>query len=390
MIIGFDAEIFCRQQHGGISLHFSRLIPELISFGHSVIIFCPACSHSQLCSNLYTESLLNLQHISLIYYRNLDELPLLCSCANIDIFHCTYYSWRPALPNVPTIRTFHDIAFLRYPFSSNLFQSLAKFVFQLVAYLSADGIVVVSTYSRSEYKRTFGRLRCFLGLSPVPMVTVRNSFGLNSFVDASSGFANQDFVSTEIHEFVILYVGLRGGYKNFHNGMIALLKAVAYFEGQNTQYSFQLRIVSKEPLCPLDRLRLARSNISVTQVFNIDSESLATLYCTSTLLLHTSKYEGFGITVLEAMRLGCPVLAVDIPAVREVAGDTIFYSPDGSAESLYESLVNALALLHGISSEHHLDAINRSSRFSWRRSACSLEKFYFSLLDSSAKVKAIG
>jgi len=380
MIIGFDAEIFYRQQHGGISLHFSRLIFELIGFGHSVIIFCPAHSHSQICSNLYIEPLLKLKYISLVHYNKLAELPLLSSSANIDIFHCTYYSWRPALTNIPTIRTFHDIAFLRYPFASNLLQSLIKFILQSVAFLSADGIVTVSAYSRSEYQKTFGRLRNFLGLAPALMATVRNSTGLKSFADISPGFAKQAFFSTEVRDFVILYVGLRGGYKNFRNGMTALLKAIAYFENQNAQYSFQFRIVSKEPLSRLDRLRLARSSVSVRQFSNIDSESLAALYLSSSLLLHTSIYEGFGITVLEAMRLGCPVLAVDIPAVREVAGDTISYSRDGSVKSLYESMVNVLPMLHGISLEHHLDAMNRSSRFSWRRSACSLEKFYFSLL----------
>jgi glycosyltransferase involved in cell wall biosynthesis len=51
------------------------------------------------------------------------------------------------------------------------------------------------------------------------------------------------------------------------------------------------------------------------------------LYRAATALFLPSRYEGFGFTPLEAMARGCPVVASDIPAVREVSGDGALVLP---------------------------------------------------------------
>jgi glycosyltransferase involved in cell wall biosynthesis len=52
----------------------------------------------------------------------------------------------------------------------------------------------------------------------------------------------------------------------------------------------------------------------------VDAPRLKWLYQEAQALLFPSLYEGFGLPVLEAFALKCPVLAADIPAVRELAG----------------------------------------------------------------------
>ncbi len=55
---------------------------------------------------------------------------------------------------------------------------------------------------------------------------------------------------------------------------------------------------------------------------------IAALYRNASALIFPSLYEGFGIPLLEAMEHSCPVLASDIPPVREVCGDAaIYFSP---------------------------------------------------------------
>jgi glycosyltransferase involved in cell wall biosynthesis len=51
------------------------------------------------------------------------------------------------------------------------------------------------------------------------------------------------------------------------------------------------------------------------------------LYRGASVLLLPSRYEGFGFTALEAMARECPVLASDIPALREVSGDGALLLP---------------------------------------------------------------
>eukprot|EP00752_Nemacystus_decipiens_P012470 g11044.t1 len=52
----------------------------------------------------------------------------------------------------------------------------------------------------------------------------------------------------------------------------------------------------------------------------VDDRLLAVGYAGAVALLHLSLAEGFGLTVLEAFACGCPVIATDIPPVREIAG----------------------------------------------------------------------
>ena len=112
---------------------------------------------------------------------------------------------------------------------------------------------------------------------------------------------------------------------------------------------------------------------------------LSQLYVSSDLLFHTSIYEGFGITVLEAMQSLCPVLAVDIPSVREIAADTIFYTQDGSVDSMTDSLIFLLSNSSLIKSKI-VSAADRSRLFSWEDSASSLIAFYNELVHNGLSV----
>ena len=55
---------------------------------------------------------------------------------------------------------------------------------------------------------------------------------------------------------------------------------------------------------------------------------LKALYQAASCFVFPSRYEGFGLPVVEAMACFCPVVAADIPALREICGDAaIFCNP---------------------------------------------------------------
>lgn len=64
-----------------------------------------------------------------------------------------------------------------------------------------------------------------------------------------------------------------------------------------------------------------------------DSE-LKSLLCNAIALIHPSRYEGFGLAPLEAMAVGCPVLASNAAAIPEVCGDAVWYFDPHNAEEL--------------------------------------------------------
>ncbi len=73
-----------------------------------------------------------------------------------------------------------------------------------------------------------------------------------------------------------------------------------------------------------------------------DRATLAAVYRRAALAFQPSDAEGFGLPVAEALACGTPVLASDIPVLREVGGAAASYAPVGDADAWSEA---ALALL---------------------------------------------
>jgi glycosyltransferase involved in cell wall biosynthesis len=69
-----------------------------------------------------------------------------------------------------------------------------------------------------------------------------------------------------------------------------------------------------------------------------DAAALAALHAHARALVHPSRHEGFGLTVLEALAAGTPVIAADVAAVREVAGERARYVPPGDVDALAAAL----------------------------------------------------
>jgi glycosyltransferase involved in cell wall biosynthesis len=75
----------------------------------------------------------------------------------------------------------------------------------------------------------------------------------------------------------------------------------------------------------------------------VEHEGLASLYRGAACLVFPSRYEGFGLPVLESMASGTPVVASKAGAVPEVAGDAAVLVEPGDPEALAEGIRKALA-----------------------------------------------
>jgi glycosyltransferase involved in cell wall biosynthesis len=93
----------------------------------------------------------------------------------------------------------------------------------------------------------------------------------------------------------------------------------------------------------------------------VDSSDRPALYQSASLFVMPSLYEGFGIPILEAMLSGCPVIAADIPVLRETGGSAALYVDPANTDVFAETIENALKT-YPYSKEDMLKNVNR---FSW-------------------------
>jgi glycosyltransferase involved in cell wall biosynthesis len=74
----------------------------------------------------------------------------------------------------------------------------------------------------------------------------------------------------------------------------------------------------------------------------LDGPRLASVVAGARAFVFPSRYEGFGLPPLEALATGTPVVASDLPVLREVLGDRAAYAPVGDAEALAAAIGQAL------------------------------------------------
>jgi alpha-1,3-rhamnosyl/mannosyltransferase len=91
---------------------------------------------------------------------------------------------------------------------------------------------------------------------------------------------------------------------------------------------------------------------------------LAQLYAGAAALVHTSLYEGFGLTLLEAMRAGAPVIAAQVAGAVEVCGEAACYARPRDARSFADAMVD-LAEQPRLRAQLAERARERARRFSW-------------------------
>jgi glycosyltransferase involved in cell wall biosynthesis len=101
----------------------------------------------------------------------------------------------------------------------------------------------------------------------------------------------------------------------------------------------------------------------------VEDEVLPILYSGAAGFVYPSIYEGFGLPPLEAMACGCPVAVSDIPAHREVCGETAMYFDPLSPEDISRKLDWLLRLQGAPRASLAARGLQRAARYRWENSA---------------------
>lgn len=99
------------------------------------------------------------------------------------------------------------------------------------------------------------------------------------------------------------------------------------------------------------------------------------LYREAVAFIYPSLYEGFGLPVLEAMACGTPVVAADLPALREVAGPAALWFDPKDLQGL-SAAISSVVLDPGLRARLSAQGLARARQFSWERCARETAQVY--------------
>ncbi|MFO7536398.1 MAG: glycosyltransferase family 1 protein [Kiritimatiellia bacterium] len=305
-------------------------------------------------------------------------LPGFLRSEKIDLFHSPNYMiplaafprHRPG--RARAVVTIHDVIPLLFPDHAprsrkSRFFFLYKWLMTEVA-RRADGIITVSETSRRD---------CLKLLSVAPeradrVAAIPN--GVSSRFQPAGGkpAPRKDPADTATPR-SCLYVGRADPYKNL-NGLVRA------FALARSRLPFPLRLVIAGPLDERypEAPSLARELGVTDQIawtgYLSDAE-LVRLYQEADLLALPSRYEGFGLPVVEAMACGTPVLISTASALREVAGDAaLMADPDdiGAMAGRLQEILMQPALAEKLVEK----GVARAATFTWARTAAETLALY--------------
>jgi len=146
-----------------------------------------------------------------------------------------------------------------------------------------------------------------------------------------------------------------------------LLRVLATTQGQFPN----LRLIKAGGGLTTDQRRLAKTlgleDSIITMPF-LERAVLAALYRRTAMVLMPSEAEGFGLPLIEAMACATPVLASDLPVLREVGADAAVYCTVADVSAWSAAVVAMLRERDGNPerwAERRAQAIHQASHFSW-------------------------
>ncbi|MEM9510195.1 MAG: glycosyltransferase [Cyanobacteria bacterium P01_E01_bin.35] len=124
---------------------------------------------------------------------------------------------------------------------------------------------------------------------------------------------------------------------------------------------------------------------NITLISNPDKESLINFYNAADILLTPSLYEGFGLTILEAMACGTPTITANVSSLPEVAGDAAILVEPTDVAGITEAV---LRISQDANFRQNLidRGLARVKEFTWKETAIKTVELYEQVVRTKSKV----
>lgn len=364
----YDHQVFILQKYGGVSRYFAELYLVLRKDENICIDICSDKYSNEYYARIKGKTAKDYARITRRVKRilfNCISFAKVINCQlkrrGYDIIHATWYNvlyislLKKILgENCPkVVITIHDmIPFLIKDKKINKIEDrMAK------AISISDGIICVSNNTKRDLIYFFPELSD----KEIPVI----------YHGASIMAESRQNISIELEDYV-LFVGSRSAYKNFKVLVLAISELVQRGKRIN------VLCVGGQDFTEGEK-ELLEENKVVDRFFHKDAsdDELSAIYRKAKCLVYPSKYEGFGIPILEAFSCSCPVILSNIKCFREIADDAaLYFEPDE-----YISLANQIMTIEDEDKKQEMTHKGkiRLGQFSWEKAAKETLDYYYAV-----------
>ncbi len=284
-------------------------------------------------------------------------LPFKLLIAKVDIVICPDYV-APIICHSKKIVVIHDNLFWKYPKNySRIWRNYYTKLIQL-GLDSKTTIVTTSNYSKKGLEPVFKKNKIYTVYQSSESFSVpKNYNNSKKYIFHIGTFEKRKDLLTLIKGFKILKDELKVDYK-------LVLAGSTYINGDN------------KVLLKIEKY-IKENNLfsSILMPGYIDQEKALYFYNNSLMYVFPSIDEGFGIPLIEALKLKVPVICSDIPIFREIADDSVLYFKKQNEINLFEKM-KELIQRDELSSKLVAKGIERVKKYNRYNFIKDIEKIY--------------
>jgi glycosyltransferase involved in cell wall biosynthesis len=365
MKVAYDYQIFSLQQYGGISRYYYEISKRIARYTDAKV---------KIFAAYYLNHYLREKKKGLIKGKFVPHIPktspprylLNYLVTNLgirnykpDILHETYYSLcRIEHRGLKRVVTIYDMIPEKFPETIRAFDFIKSKKKKALNY--ADHIICISENTKND-------LLNYYKVNDDKVSVVHLGVSMKGGVGTGP--------KPICPEPYILYVGSRSGYKNYFNA----LKAFASSPRLNGNFYFVSFGGGKYSKNELRKIQEIGLNPSIIKHYSGDDGLLKNLYSYASAMVYPSRYEGFGLPILEAMKCGCPVICSNTMALTEIAGNAAEFFSAEDVEEISNVIEN---VVHSETKRNEMikNGYDRAKQFSWDKCASKTFGIYSGLV----------
>jgi len=364
MKLGIDARLLTQTGVGVYTRNLLRFLPHYLPKDWEVVLFVRSREKGEIPnSNRY-----RIVESNYRWHTFGEQLGFLTQllAQRLDLMHFTYFSY-PVLYRRPFISTIHDLtpvlfktgkastksAVEYYPKYFAMNRVISSAVKNSVAVITPTKLVkkqLVEMYSVNENK-----------ISPIAEGISDELKNAKENVELKKKFSEPFFV----------YIG------NFypHKNVEKLIEAFSRIDTNHKLVLVGPKDFFSERV--MSCINTRKQNDRIRIFHNASLSDLVFFYKHATALVHPSLSEGFGLTLIEAMYFGCPVIASDIEVFKETLGDNYSSFNPTSEESIRNAIKRVIDKKPTLNTEKILE------KFSFDKMAKETVEVYKQIIETS-------